>query len=196
LWTLSLFFRLTMIYLHTPMEWRGEFLLSRAGELLAGAYLAMAVRGDAQERQHLFRWLPAILFGSLALILVICFVTGGLFFDTPLMSTVGLCFCSTLFASVIGLALRPGIVQAIFAVPVLRWLGKISYGIYVYHMLLRNLWVRIGDQIAHRVFPGLGHDGRLALIFCVALAGTLAVASLSFYTFESAFLRWKDRVAL
>lgn len=194
LWTLSLLFRVTMIYFQTTMEWRGEFLPSRAGELLAGAYLAMMVRGDTQERQRLFRWLPAILIGSAVLVVAICFVTGGASFETPLMSTVGLCCCSTLFASMIGLALRPGILQTIFALPVLRWLGKISYGVYVYHMLLRTFWIWIADQIAYRVYPGIGYEGRLALIFFVALAGTLAIASLSFYTFESAFLRLKDRL--
>jgi peptidoglycan/LPS O-acetylase OafA/YrhL len=191
LWLLSLVFRLTMLATGAAQEWNSEFLLGRAGELLAGAYLALAVRGDAEERRRLFRMLPAILWGSMLVVAGIGIVSGGLSFDTPLMSTAGLCACSLWFAAVIGLSLEPGILQSIFANPVLRWLGQISYGIYVYHLLLRGVFLWAADRLA----PDLGYEAHLALLFCIALAGTLAVASLSFYTIEAGFLRWKDRIA-
>ena len=79
--------------------------------------------------------------------------------------------------------------QSIFQVPVLRWLGKISYGIYVYHLLFHGAFLWITDRIA----PGLSNNAHLCLLFLVALAGTLCIASLSFYTYESAFLRLKER---
>jgi peptidoglycan/LPS O-acetylase OafA/YrhL len=191
LWLLSLVFRIAVLAIHAPQEWSGEFLLGRAGELLTGAYLALMVRGDADEQQRLFRLLPAIFWGSLLAIAGIGFASGGLSFDSPLMSTAGLCACSIGFAAVIGSALRPGIAQSAFANPVLRWLGKISYGIYVYHLLLRGVFL----WAAYRLAPGLGYEAHLALLFGIALAGTLAAASLSFYTIEAAFLRWKDRIA-
>jgi peptidoglycan/LPS O-acetylase OafA/YrhL len=99
---------------------------------------------------------------------------------------------SVFFASMIGLSLKPGIVQSIFTVAWLRWLGKISYGIYLYHLLLRPGYI----WLVHRIAPHLGKDAQFGLLFVVALAGTLSIASLSFYTYESAFLRLKNRTAL
>jgi peptidoglycan/LPS O-acetylase OafA/YrhL len=69
----------------------------------------------------------------------------------------------------------------------LRWLGKISYGIYVYHILLNPLFV----WIVARTFPGLGHDAHFLAIAIVAAVGTLTVATLSFYGFEAPILRLK-----
>ena len=190
LWTLSLVYRAAMLWLHAE-GWDSSFLFGRAGELLAGAYLAMMVRGDGEERQRLFRVLPFALGGSFLLLLLISFVSHGPEFTTPWWSTVGLSVCSIFFASAIGLCLRPGIAQSIFQMPFLRWLGKISYGIYVYHLLLHGafLWVTL------RIAPHASYNVRLGLLFVVALAGTLAVACLSFYTYESAFLRLKERIA-
>jgi peptidoglycan/LPS O-acetylase OafA/YrhL len=47
----------------------------------------------------------------------------------------------------------------------------------------------------NRLAPHVGYNGHLILVFVVASVATLAIASLSFYTYETAFLRLKDRVA-
>jgi peptidoglycan/LPS O-acetylase OafA/YrhL len=190
LWLISLLFRVGMLGVHGE-GWSSYFLFGRAGELLAGAYLAIALRGDVCERQRLFRGLPYVLGGSFLLLVLISIVSGGPEISTPWWSTGGLAALSVFFASMIGMALKPGIVQSVFAVPLLRWLGKISYGIYVYHLLLHPgfMW------LVNRMAPNVSSNARFGLVFVVALAGTLAVASLSFYTYESAFLRWKDRLA-
>jgi peptidoglycan/LPS O-acetylase OafA/YrhL len=189
LWVGSLAFRVAMLGLNGE-GWSSYFLFGRAGELLAGAYLAMAVRGDSCERERIFRSLPYILGCSLLFLVLIGFASPSLEISTSWWSTAGLAVLSIFFASVIGLSLKPGVVQSVFQTPVLRWLGKISYGIYVYHLLLHPgfLW------LVQRMAPNLGSNARAGLIFVVALAGTLGVASLSFYTYESAFLRWKERI--
>lgn len=189
LWLLTLVFRVVMLAVKGS-DWSSEFLFGRGGELLAGAYLAMAVRGDAEERQRLFRALPYVLGCSLLLLLLTSYLSHSADFGPPWWSTIGLAACSIFFASIVGLSLKPGVAQSIFQTPPLRWLGKISYGIYVYHLLFHNGFVWIADHIA----PHAAYNARLGLLFVVALAGTLAIASLSFYTYESAFLRLKERL--
>jgi len=191
MWVFSLVYRLAILGLHIRPEWQWEFLLGRVGELGAGAYLAMLVRGDAEERGRLVRWLPWTLAGSFLLLIPTIAISNGGEFDNPWMSTVGLAVCSIFFVSLVGSALKPGWVQSIFSTPILRWLGKVSYGVYVYHLLFRTgfLWV------TQRLASNLSHNAQAGVLFLVALIGTLAVASLSFYTVESAFLRWKERVA-
>jgi peptidoglycan/LPS O-acetylase OafA/YrhL len=195
LWLLSLGFRLAMLGLHAQAEWQWQFLFGRTGELLAGAYLALLVRGGEDEQARLFRWLPAVFSVSAILIVIVAVLAGQPGFEAPLMSTLGLSICSLLFGSMIGLSLQHGVSQRFFSLPALRWLGKISYGVYVYHLLLRSSFAWITDHICQILGAGTGYNTRLIVLFFVATLGTLSVASLSFYTYESAFLRWKDRFA-
>ena len=77
--------------------------------------------------------------------------------------------------------------------PLLRWrplafVGAVSYGVYLLHMLVKNAVVRV-----------LGAGGVVApkyLVFVLTVAATLAVAWLSFRYFEAIFLRKKERFAV
>jgi peptidoglycan/LPS O-acetylase OafA/YrhL len=66
----------------------------------------------------------------------------------------------------------------------LTYLGKISYGLYVYHLL--------GVYLAERLVRahGANGDGAAAVI---GLALTIALSALSYHWFESPFLRLKKR---
>jgi peptidoglycan/LPS O-acetylase OafA/YrhL len=71
----------------------------------------------------------------------------------------------------------------------LRWravayLGSISYGMYLLHMLVKN---SLGKGLS---YFGLGDSPYL--LFLLTLVGTVAVATLSFRYFESFFLRIKS----
>lgn len=65
--------------------------------------------------------------------------------------------------------------------PVMRYCGRISYSIYLYHWFVD--WV-----ILFRL-PGLPDIGKIA----IAVVGSVAVGSLSYYAIELPFLRQKDR---
>ncbi len=69
------------------------------------------------------------------------------------------------------------------------YLGKISYGLYVYHLLaltVIRLW--LGGQ--------LGHPAYFALYFISALAMTVALSAASYQWLEKPFLRLKNRFTL
>lgn len=71
---------------------------------------------------------------------------------------------------------------------VLRYPGKISYGLYVYHLPCLLLLKKAAPHL-------LGHDSPL-FVFVVGLPMTMAIAAVSYRYFESPFLRIKERFAV
>ena len=66
------------------------------------------------------------------------------------------------------------------------WLGKISYGLYMYHEVA--FWLR------HRVDRGTGwFANKESLLAVGAFAGVVALAAVSYYAFERPFLKLKKR---
>jgi peptidoglycan/LPS O-acetylase OafA/YrhL len=157
------------------------------GELAIGAYLALAVR-DARMRQIVFKNARFVFPGSLLALIGIAIWDKGTDLRLFPMGTLGLAINAILFASLIALCLQPGAVASFFSMRWLRWMGKISYGFYVYHILLKSLF----EWVASSAFPGLGHNAYLLALAGVAAIGTLMIASLSFYAFEAPIMRLKD----
>lgn len=188
LWALSLGFRVSTYFLGMRDAWAIGFLAGRAGELAMGAYLALAIR-DADMKAIVFKYARIVFPASLVAILAVIIWARGTDFRTFPMVTFGIAINGVLFASIIALCLQPGTVASLFSVRWLRWLGKISYGIYVYHILLKSLF----EWAVFRVFPGLGHNGHLLALAGVAAIGTVMIASLSYYGFEAPLMRLKQR---
>lgn len=83
------------------------------------------------------------------------------------------------FISALGSTLTPGW---------LRYLGKISYGLYVFHGLALYLAVSLMGGYVHTLKA-------FVIYWWLALSLTFAMASLSYRYFESPFLRLKERFA-
>jgi peptidoglycan/LPS O-acetylase OafA/YrhL len=84
-----------------------------------------------------------------------------------------------IFMSVFGLGIAPRW---------LRYLGKISYGLYVFHMLALYL--------VDKLIGGYARNwGKFVIYWWVGLALTLLMAALSYRFYESPFLRLKERFA-
>src|SRR5205823_14427098 len=69
--------------------------------------------------------------------------------------------------------------------PDLVYLGKISYGLYAYHILALRL--------AYQLFSSYHHAFALTLSSLYALVLTFGMAVISFKWLEAPFLRWKQR---
>lgn len=89
-------------------------------------------------------------------------------------------------ASLVWLALHVGWLGAFFAAPPLRFLGKISYGLYVYHVL--------GTALASRGLKLLSMYSPFTLL-TFAFVATVMMAVASYYLLERPFLRLKTRVS-
>lgn len=69
------------------------------------------------------------------------------------------------------------------------YLGKITYGLYVFHLSCLVLTERTLDATG----VSLGRDRRALLVQCVALVASVAIASLSYRFLETPFLKLKHR---
>jgi peptidoglycan/LPS O-acetylase OafA/YrhL len=75
-------------------------------------------------------------------------------------------------------------------IPVFRYLGKISFGIYVYHQLFIFLFTRLYKDVLYDGLP------KYFLMFFSVLATTIIVSHFSYKYFESWFIRRKNKYSV
>ena len=90
------------------------------------------------------------------------------------------------FAMLLYCVVREQIFTKFLEMPWLRYLGRISYGMYVYHSALIWFVERLSEQ---RIEGELAHWLRVV----IALTATILIASLSYYLLERPILNLKDR---
>jgi peptidoglycan/LPS O-acetylase OafA/YrhL len=73
-------------------------------------------------------------------------------------------------------------------IPLLRYLGRISYGLYVYHVAVLWFAGRLRDV------EGFEEISHLQIVM-IALAGTVFVSSISYFLLEGPLISLKDRLA-
>ena len=164
------------------------FTLSRVGELAAGGYLAICYR-DPAYWQRLKRCAPALFFAGAAGFLAAAAHAGTLTDECAEGYMAGLLCMTLCFSGLLVLSLEPGIVNRFASWRLLRWLGGISYGFYIFHVLFMHQY----EAIARSLAPHAGNNVIFGLEFIVAGTLTTAMAFLSFRFFESWFLRLRSR---
>jgi peptidoglycan/LPS O-acetylase OafA/YrhL len=73
-----------------------------------------------------------------------------------------------------------------------QFLGAISYGVYLVHMLVFEVVAHFTLRYSPRLLASAGHFMLMVVQFCVAATLTIAVTYLSRWYFEEPFLRMKD----
>ena len=170
-----------------PLEYDGS-LPARAGELAAGAWLAMCFR-DSSLFQLVRRFAPRMLLVAGAAFVGVAAIERSFVPETRGMFLAGLPSITLALAALLAIALGDGIVARFMSLRWLRWLGKISYGIYVYHLLLYPLFA----WLTRKILPASAGDRYQLVLGAVATLGTLSVAWVSFATLESGFLSLRAR---
>ncbi len=179
---------------HTPLAVAQPYVLyswtpARLDELFAGAMLAVLVRG--RHRVLAFSYSRATLGMALGLLLVLDVFYPGLQFVTEPGLLVWLpILLAVMFASLILEAIRHGsAVQRLFQHATLRFFGRYSYGLYVYHYTLATLVMIPLRNWMHLHF----HSRALGVVVPAAITLTLTVilAMLSYHLYEKHFLRLK-----
>ncbi len=164
-----------------------QFLLSRAGELSLGGALAILYR--SRSWHAVGRWALPVAIASLLGFVASSLVARTADLLSPVQLIAGLPSITLFCVSLIALSLQAGAVQRAMSAPWLRWIGSLSFGIYVYHILLGNLF----RAAAAALFIRHGETAVLAGQFPIVIAGSIAAAWLSFRFFETPFLRLKRR---
>jgi peptidoglycan/LPS O-acetylase OafA/YrhL len=166
-----------------------------ADGLAMGAILAAVVRNTGEARTMMRRATTLAFASSFGLVVV-----GTPFGILMARNFLGVTFRETaidlFFTGVLGLTLLLGTSrwQGLVNLRPFQFLGRISYGIYLTHMLM---FESVGHVTA-RYWPAMqGASGRfnyMVIQFCLSGSLTIAVTWISRWYFEEPFLRLKDRV--
>jgi peptidoglycan/LPS O-acetylase OafA/YrhL len=164
-----------------PMDYNG-FILSRAGELALGGYLAMCFRDGSWVRlERIAPWMTAV---SLAGFVAVGVMSRTVELTTQAGSTTGLTFITIFYAGFMVMAVKNGTLHRAMRMEWLRWLGSISYGVYVFHILFVPFYTWLADHLA----PNAGRVEGIALRGVITWVLTILVAWVSFRYFESPIL--------
>jgi peptidoglycan/LPS O-acetylase OafA/YrhL len=182
----SLIWRTALVLGGTDPEATYVLTPARLDALCFGSILALVLRRP-EGVPNLVK--PAWLAGGASMmgILAIVVVRHTAYHADPVMQTLGYSLLAVFFGAMIILSLATPL-QRVFDVGILRWLGKYSYGIYIWHPIIFILILHTDLARAIR-----GGSGMVEMVVSVALAlgVMLGIALLSWHLWESQFLKLK-----
>jgi peptidoglycan/LPS O-acetylase OafA/YrhL len=166
---------------------------SCADNILFGCCLSALLLTD--RREAVLRWAPRVFALMAVVIMAIFLVNHGLDWQGPdrplqrLIPTLGFSLMGIGSTALIATALRQGWTKSFFQNGILRFFGKYSYGIYVFHYSITGLLQRP----LRSFFTSHFHSKALSVILQAGIAGVVSVlvALLSYHLYEKHFLRLK-----
>jgi peptidoglycan/LPS O-acetylase OafA/YrhL len=180
---LAIFLRLLLVD-HTPAWTLYYSLPMRMDSLLIGATLALVPLPSK-------RVAIATLLAALAALGGVVAAAHSLFFTVVPMMLFGYSILAIFYGALLVLALHPEtvIAKALSTRP-MRFLGKLSYGLYLWHYLFITQAEALAARVARAVHPAAIAS---LLTFAITAGTSLLIAYLRYLLLESPFLRLKDR---
>ena len=175
--------RFVLFFAGANRWWLAYSLFTRMDSLLIGAAIALI---PLPQKRHA-HWL---LIGSVAIYAILVAIGRTLFFTSPPILLLGYTVLAFFYASILVLALHPETHVARFlSISPLRFLGRLSYGIYLWHYLLSAK-----EEALHKKISLAMHPQALASlsVFGIAFGLSVAIAFLSYRIIERPFLRLKE----
>ena len=165
----------------------------RADALLLGGLAALCMRGpEAAYLRERARPLLLLFVTGFAIFQLTCIGMSAQHTayqpdaESPILTTIGFTLIDIFSATlVVALLEQTGWLFRVFNASWLRWLGKISYGFYVFHILFQNFYAYLAHRLTHFRGPSMN------LTAIIALISTIALSFLSYRYFETPFLRLK-----
>jgi peptidoglycan/LPS O-acetylase OafA/YrhL len=171
----------------------GPYTWLSADGLGLGAVLAAVARKSGDSRKSVLRFTILAFVSSCALL-----VAGAPFGIFLARHFLGVTFRETaidlFFGAVVGGTLLAGSSRwrRFVNLHPFQFLGKISYGIYLAHMLIFEVVAHFTLRYLPRLQPTAGQFKLMVLQFCVAGSLTMALTCISRRYFEEPFLRMKE----
>jgi peptidoglycan/LPS O-acetylase OafA/YrhL len=187
----------TALVLAGPSQWLPwvpyNITICRMDGLAIGAFVALALRGPASIRSLLRPAKFALPICIIALFAIIGYHRSMHWIGGP-GQTIGYTVLGLIFATILVLTLNDsgsGVARRFFTQRWLRFLGKYSYGLYLFHFpahIIIHDWVYGPDQFLH--IGSSRVPGQLIYIV-LSFALSLAMALLSWHLLEKRFLALK-----
>jgi peptidoglycan/LPS O-acetylase OafA/YrhL len=182
-----------VVFTHTGNDLTPILPLGCVDSLALGSYLAMTVAPEYASHRLMRPIGPIVLWSGL--LLFSAYITAEhtdgfwVFRDVSFDLAVALVGVWVVARAAEGM---PGPAGKLLELGPIRYLGTISYGIYVYHNMLPDLLPRVARHLGHPdFFAPLGDQTLPYLIFYSA--ASIAIAAVSWHVFEGPINRMKDR---
>jgi peptidoglycan/LPS O-acetylase OafA/YrhL len=161
---------------------------TRIDALAIGGFISLALRGPHGINMIVPKAWIALL-TSAALMLAVIGLRGTLGQGNPALPTIVYSLLAAIFGGLIIIGMTWSPLKAVLNFGMLRWFGKYSYGLYIWHPI-------IGVIILHsRLAAAMHLQEQSHLAVAMAMAGTFALslltAWLSYHLFEKHFLDLK-----